>query len=219
MSDGNPLEEDCQLARNLTKYGQYEEAITIYEGVLEKMGETKLYESHYYLRKLCTKNLKAVVMSLEREMRMAQRDSIFMELRNVHDEARILHINGNIKEAILLYKNALNGLYRLQGSHASGILTCLENLAISMGTLGYRKETIQLQGFVLKGHLFMYGGYHPLTANSLRNLGITISQREGVMRFPLIATLACFRKAYEIWAYTLGPNSSGARSCLSWAYM
>jgi len=60
-TDLSSLPEYYQLAQNLAKYGQYDEAITMYESVLEGLKVQGKQNPHYHLSKLWRKNMKEVI--------------------------------------------------------------------------------------------------------------------------------------------------------------
>jgi tetratricopeptide (TPR) repeat protein len=201
--------ERHQIAQILAKYGKYHEAIDLYESVLEGLKKKKWkHGSDFYLSICYEKNMEGAIDALRRKQQRAELNPELSKALNYHDVARMLAIQGKHMEAIPVYEMVLAGLYTLHGDYNYEILTCLENLAISMGNLGYLAETKELQGFVLKGYLLKYGGYHPLTAGSLRNLGVTLSREE---KYPLAQS--CFRWAAKVYTDTLGAKSPAAILC------
>jgi hypothetical protein len=144
------------------------------------------------------------------EKQRASLDPALTEILNNVDEAQSLAREGEHHRAIPLHEKVLAGLYKLDGDYDNEILTCLENLAISMRNVGNLTETKELQGLVLKGYLLRYGGYHPLTAGSLRNLGVTLSCEK---KYWLAES--CFRWAREVYKDTLGVKSSAAILCFN----
>jgi tetratricopeptide (TPR) repeat protein len=206
--------EQHQIAQILAKYGKYHEAIDLYESVLEGLKKKKWkHGSDFYLSTCCEKNMEGAINALRRKQQRAELNPELSKALNYHDVARMLAIQGKHMEAIPIYEMVLASLYTLHGDYNYEILTCLENLVISMGNLGYLAETKQLQGFVLKGYLLKYGGYHPLTAGSLRNLGVTLSREE---KYPLAQS--CFRWAAKVYTDTLGAKSPAAILCRNdWA--
>jgi tetratricopeptide (TPR) repeat protein len=198
-----------KIAQNLAKYGQYDEAITLYASVLGGLANQGGLISTS-LNILCKKNMNKAIAALGKERQKAWLEPELWNVLNGDDEAQGLASEGKHKEAIPIYEQVLATLYKLHGDYDHEILTCVENLAISMGNIGHLTETKELQGFVLKGYLLRYGGYHPLTAGSLRNLGVTLYSEK---KYQLAE--ACFRWAANVYADTLGVDSSAATLCFN----
>ena len=170
--------ERHQIAQILAKYGKYHEAITMYESVLEGLKVQGKQNPHYHLSKLWRKNIKEAIAALRVETETVTIDSALSEVLNDDDKAHRLASQGKHSEAIPVYEKVLAGLHKLRGDYHYEILTCSENLAISLGKVGSLKKAKELHEFILESCLLKYGGYHPFTARSLRNLGITSWQEE-----------------------------------------
>jgi tetratricopeptide (TPR) repeat protein len=210
-TDSTDFSEQREIAENLAKYGLYDEAIALYESVLEGMEKSGEQAFNRILLKSCRISIKTATMALKEEKQRKALDVELCEALCDVDEAQILVSQGKNKGAKPIYEKTLAGLYRRYGDYDYEIVSCLENLAISMGKTGYQteeKELQGLQGFVLKSYLLRYGGYHPFAAAGLRNLGVILCSEREYQRAE-----ACFRWAMEVYTVTLGAKSFAATLC------
>jgi tetratricopeptide (TPR) repeat protein len=199
-----------QTARDLAKYGQYDEAITMYTSVLEYLKIQGEQGSHDALSMGCIKNMEAAETALKVETERAALDSGLREVSCWHYTAHTLASQGRHREALLVYEEVLAGLHKLHGDYDYEILSCSQNIAISLGEVGCLKKMKELQSLVFKICLLRYGGYHPITAGSLRNLAITLCQEGN-----FILAESCFTWAAALFIYALGAKSHAAMLCVN----